>query len=74
MGVPGSDDVMLNYQSTSFHDALAVRKIFNLRPAPEFLEWLTDAGIYRDGEPMVLDTGGRQKLLHGLEDALSTPA
>jgi ethanolamine ammonia-lyase large subunit len=74
MGVPGSDDVMLNYQSTSFHDALAVRKIFNLRPAPEFLEWLASTGIYRDGEPMVLDTGGRQKLLHGLEDALSTPA
>jgi ethanolamine ammonia-lyase large subunit len=38
MGVPCADDVMLNYQSTSFHDALAARKLFNLRPAPEFLE------------------------------------
>jgi ethanolamine ammonia-lyase large subunit len=67
MGVPGSDDVMLNYQSTSFHDALAVRKIFNLRPAPEFLEWLERSGIYRDGQPMAPDAGNRQKLLHGLE-------
>ena len=40
MGVPGADDIMLNYQSTSSHDALAVRKIYGLRPAPEFLEWL----------------------------------
>jgi ethanolamine ammonia-lyase large subunit len=74
MGVPGADDVMLNYQSTSFHDALAVRKIFNLRPAPEFLEWLEHTGIYRDGEPMTLDSGRRQKLLLGLEGMLSMPA
>ncbi len=40
MGVPGSDDIMLNYQSTSFHDALYLRRIFNLRPAPEFESWL----------------------------------
>ena len=40
MGVPGADDVMLNYQSTSFHDALYLRKLFGLRPAPEFEEWL----------------------------------
>jgi ethanolamine ammonia-lyase large subunit len=39
MGVPGADDVMLNYQSTSFHDALYLREIFGLRPAPEFEEW-----------------------------------
>src|SRR3984957_16249637 len=74
MGVPGSDDVMLNYQSTSFHDALAVRKIFGLRPAPEFLAWLQQNGIYRDGEPVGLDSGKRQKLLSGLEGVLSTPA
>jgi ethanolamine ammonia-lyase large subunit len=74
MGVPGSDDVMLNYQSTSFHDALAVRKIFNLRPAPEFLQWLEQAGIYRDAQPAALDAGKRQKLLHGLEGVLSSPA
>jgi len=41
MGVPGADDVMLNYQSTSFHDALYLRAQLGLRPAPEFEEWLT---------------------------------
>jgi ethanolamine ammonia-lyase large subunit len=40
MGVPGADDVMLNYQSTSFHDALYVRRILGLKPAPEFEAWL----------------------------------
>lgn len=39
MGVPGADDIMLNYQSSSFHDALYLRRIFNLRPAPEFEAW-----------------------------------
>ncbi len=41
MGVPGADDIMLNYQSTSFHDALYLRKLLNLRPTPEFEAWLT---------------------------------
>ncbi len=40
MGVPGGDDIMLNYQSTSFHDALFLRSTLGLKPAPEFLEWL----------------------------------
>jgi ethanolamine ammonia-lyase large subunit len=40
MGVPGADDIMLNYQSTSFHDALYIRKLLGLRPAPEFEAWL----------------------------------
>ena len=40
MGVPGADDIMLNYQSTSFHDALYLRSVFKLRPAPEFEDWL----------------------------------
>ena len=39
MGVPGADDIMLNYQSTSFHDALYLREMFGLRPAPEFEAW-----------------------------------
>jgi ethanolamine ammonia-lyase large subunit len=43
MGVPGADDVMLNYQSTSFHDALYVRSLLGLRPAPEFEAWLERA-------------------------------
>jgi len=45
MGIPGSDDIMLNYQSTSFHDALYVRKVLGLRPAPEFERWLMKQGI-----------------------------
>lgn len=40
MGIPGSDDIMLNYQSTSFHDALYIRKLLNLNPSPEFEAWL----------------------------------
>lgn len=45
MGIPGSDDIMLNYQTTSFHDALYLRRILNLRPAPEFDAWLLKQGI-----------------------------
>jgi len=45
MGVPGADDVMLNYQSTSFHDALYVRDLFALKRAPEFDDWLFRAGL-----------------------------
>jgi ethanolamine ammonia-lyase large subunit len=40
MGVPGADDVMLHYQSTNFHDALYLRRLLGLRPAPEFESWL----------------------------------
>jgi ethanolamine ammonia-lyase large subunit len=47
MGVPGADDVMLNYQSTSFHDALYVRRVLGLRPAPEFEAWLQSDGFAR---------------------------
>jgi ethanolamine ammonia-lyase large subunit len=49
MGVPGSDDVMLNYQSTSYHDAAGVRELLGARPAPEFLAWLEQTGIFADG-------------------------
>jgi ethanolamine ammonia-lyase large subunit len=45
MGVPGADDVMLNYQSTSFHDALYVRDLFGLKRAPEFDDWLFRVGL-----------------------------
>jgi len=45
MGVPGADDIMLNYQSTSFHDALYIRQLLGLRPSPEFEEWLLNMGI-----------------------------
>ena len=46
MGVPGADDIMLNYQSTSFHDALYLRRILNLRPAPEFEAWLAQGTLH----------------------------
>ena len=46
MGVPGSDDIMLNYQSTSYHDAAYVRRALGLRPAPEFEAWLKQAGVF----------------------------
>ncbi|MBN9676029.1 ethanolamine ammonia-lyase subunit EutB [Salipiger bermudensis] len=45
MGIPGSDDVMLSYQTTSFHDALYARRVLGLRPAPEFEEWLDKMGL-----------------------------
>ncbi|HTX16283.1 MAG TPA: ethanolamine ammonia-lyase subunit EutB, partial [Candidatus Baltobacteraceae bacterium] len=70
MGVPCSDDVMLNYQSTSYHDALAVRRLLNLRPAPEFLEWLERMGIYREGQPALLDAPARRRLMQRLESSI----
>jgi ethanolamine ammonia-lyase large subunit len=70
MGVPCSDDVMLNYQSTSYHDALAARRLFHLHPAPEFLSWLQTKGIFRDTEPALLDASARRELMQGLETSL----
>ncbi|HEY1743198.1 MAG TPA: ethanolamine ammonia-lyase subunit EutB [Granulicella sp.] len=57
MGVPGADDIMLNYQSTSFHDALYLRRLLGLRPAPEFEAWLASDGFHqlqRIGQPAAL--------------------
>jgi ethanolamine ammonia-lyase large subunit len=52
MGIPGADDIMLGYQTTSFHDALYVREVLGLRPAPEFEAWLLEHGIFdADGRP-----------------------
>jgi ethanolamine ammonia-lyase large subunit len=45
MGVPGADDIMLSYQSTSFHDALYLRGVLGPRPAPEFEAWLDRMGV-----------------------------
>jgi len=50
MGVPMGDDVMLNYQCTSFHDIPALREVFRLRPLPEFEAWLEKMGIYENGK------------------------
>jgi ethanolamine ammonia-lyase large subunit len=67
MGVPCADDVMLNYQSTSFHDALGVRKLFGLRPAPEFLVWLEEMGIFHNQEPARSNDSVRRVLVHGVK-------
>ena len=56
MGVPGADDIMLNYQSTSFHDALFVRKVLNLKPAPEFENWLCKQGIQNEHGKLIHTT------------------
>ena len=53
MAVPGADDVMLGYQSTSHHDVQYVRQVFGLRPAPEFEAWLQAVGIVDDGGRLV---------------------
>lgn len=55
MGIPGSDDVMLNYQTTSFHDALYLRKVLGRRPAPEFEDWLTRIGIFTGGDRLLAE-------------------
>jgi ethanolamine ammonia-lyase large subunit len=59
MGVPGADDVMLNYQSTSFHDALYLRRLLGLRPAPEFEAWLESDHFER----LALDARNPERLL-----------
>src|SRR5713101_3092786 len=63
MGVPGADDVMLHYQSTSLHDALYLRRVLSLRPAPEFEAWLERMGII-DAERRLVD-GADRRLLRG---------
>lgn len=54
MGVPGADDIMLNYQTTSFHDALYARRVLDLKPAPEFELWLQGMGIITDNKMITL--------------------
>jgi ethanolamine ammonia-lyase large subunit len=49
MGMPMGDDIMLNYQTTAFHDTATVRQTLGLRPAPEFEVWLEDLGLLRNG-------------------------
>ena len=76
MGVPGADDIMLNYQSTSFHDALGVRRLFQLTPAPEFLAWLEQTGIFHNQQPVQTDSPIRHQLVRSvraIEDGLETP-
>ncbi len=62
MGIPGADDIMLNYQTTSFHDTLYLRKLLNLRPAPEFEQWLMAMQIM-DNQGRVQPISPNQALL-----------
>ncbi|MGV9430933.1 ethanolamine ammonia-lyase subunit EutB, partial [Nocardia sp. NPDC003648] len=62
IAVPGADDVMLGYQSLSFHDALYARQVLNLRPAPEFEAWLSGLGM--------LDANGRIRQVAPLSSPL----
>ena len=63
MGIPGADDIMLNYQTTSFHDALYLRRALGLRPAPEFDDWLARMAI--------LDSDGGFLLSDGVPDGFA---
>jgi ethanolamine ammonia-lyase large subunit len=63
MGVPGADDIMLSYQSTSFHDALYVRAALGLRPAPEFEDWLIGMGLMDEARRIRPRGEGAAKLI-----------
>jgi ethanolamine ammonia-lyase large subunit len=65
MGVPGADDIMLNYQSTSFHDAAYLRRLLGCRPAPEFQRWLEEQGI--------AETNGRLRPINNSNRLLTLP-
>jgi ethanolamine ammonia-lyase large subunit len=66
MGVPGADDVMLGYQSTSFHDTLYLRRVLGLRPAPEFEAWLAATGIADETGRLLPPGGTALRLLEGV--------
>ena len=67
MGIPGADDVMLNYQSTSFHDQLYIREVLGLKRAPEFEEWLARIGL-TDSAGTLLPGGAAARLLTAAPD------
>ncbi len=73
MGVPGADDVMLNYQSTSFHDALFVRQLLGLQRAPEFEAWLQRQGL-TDGQGRLQPASSRPALAQGFSPLLDGPS
>ena len=67
MGIPGGDDIMLAYQTTSFHDALYLRRVLGLRPAPEFEDWLNRMGIF-DGRNALGRGLASTRLLGGMQE------
>lgn len=69
MGVPGADDIMLNYQSTSFHDASYLRAILGLRPAPEFEQWLMRMKVMDEAARLLPISESNRLLGNALEGA-----
>jgi ethanolamine ammonia-lyase large subunit len=65
MGVPGADDIMLNYQSTSFHDSRYLRQVLHLRPAPEFEAWLQAMDISSAQQQLLPLKPEHRMLAHG---------
>ncbi len=72
MGIPGSDDIMLNYQTTSFHDALYARKVLNLKPAPEFTAWLEKMEIFKNMDNFILNEKMPKTFLKSLSNAIGS--
>ena len=72
MGIPGSDDIMLNYQTTSFHDALYARKVLNLKPAPEFTAWLEKMEIFKNMDNFILNEKMPSTFLKSLSNAIGS--
>jgi ethanolamine ammonia-lyase large subunit len=70
MAVPGADDIMLNYQTTSFHDALYARRVLGLKPAPEFEAWLQTLGIFTAEETVNLGRELPTNFAHALRRLL----
>jgi ethanolamine ammonia-lyase large subunit len=64
MGIPGADDIMLNYQSTSFHDALYVREALGLKRAPEFEAWLQKIGVTEQSGRLAIHSAGNPLIAH----------
>ena len=71
MGVPGGDDIVLAYPTSSFHDALYLRQILNLRPAPEFELWLNNKGIF-NGQNRLCQDNGALPILQGFSEFLES--
>jgi ethanolamine ammonia-lyase large subunit len=65
MGLPGADDIMLNYQSTSFHDSHYIRQVLNLKPAPEFEQWLRNMNLMDDRQKLLQITP-RHRMLQAM--------
>ncbi len=72
MGIPGADDIMLNYQSTSFHDSHYLRQVLGLRPAPEFEEWLEKMRIFDQGNRLVSRSSAPELLTRQTMASLET--